>query len=133
MRTPEIVLSMADTDTGVSEVESVLLMVAVVVILAAITASVVFGMQMPEEPKTVVVTATRSGDTVAFTNHGGMNMDRVAEIRCWIGGTSPGNDNFTIDARAGAFETRIVPDAARVVIVGKFVDNESWILFDRTV
>jgi hypothetical protein len=133
MRTPEIVLSMADTDTGVSEVESVLLMVAVVVILAAITASVVFGVQMPEEPKPVVVTATRSGETITFTNHGGMNMDRVAEIRCWIGGTGQGDENFTLDIRAGAFETRIVPDAARVVVVGSFVDNESWILFDKTL
>ncbi|MCM2466559.1 type IV pilin N-terminal domain-containing protein [Methanoculleus oceani] len=124
---------MADTDSGVSEVESVLLMVAVVVILAAITASMVFGMQMPEEPKPVVVTATRSGETITFTNHGGMNMDRAVEIRCWIGGTGPGDENFTLDTRAGAFETRIVPDAARVVVVGRFEDNESWILVDRTV
>jgi len=81
----------------------------------------------------VVVTATRSGETITFTNHGGMNMDRAVEIKCWNGGTGPGNDNFTIDARAGAFETRIVPDAARIVVVGRFGDNESWILVDRTV
>jgi hypothetical protein len=47
----------------------------------------------------VVVTATRSGDTIAFTNHGGMDMDRVSEIKCWIGGTGPGNQNFPLDAR----------------------------------
>ena len=83
---------------------------------------------MPEEPRTVAVTATRSGDTVTFTNHGGMDMDRAVEIRCWIGGTGPGNENFTIDARAGATVTRTVPDAARVVVVGTFVINDSWIL-----
>jgi hypothetical protein len=60
-------------------------------------------------------------------------MDRAVEIRCWIGGTGPGNENFTIDVRAGATGTRIIPDATRVVVVGSFVDNESWILFDRTV
>ncbi|WP_214021220.1 type IV pilin [Methanoculleus sp.] len=124
---------MADTDGGISEVVSVILMVAVVVILAAITASTVMGVRMPEEPKTVVVTAVRSGDTIAFTNHGGMNMDRVAEIRCWIGGTGPGDENFTLDTRAGATGTRIVPDPARIVVVGTFVGNESWILFDETV
>ncbi len=133
MAIPGIIPFMADTDSGISEVVSVLLMVAVVVALAAITASTVFGMQMPEEPKTVVVTATRSGDAITFTNHGGMNMDRAVEIRCWIGGTQPGNENFTLDIRAGATGTRIVPDATRIVVVGRFVGNESWILFDKTV
>ncbi|PKL61022.1 MAG: hypothetical protein CVV31_13645 [Methanomicrobiales archaeon HGW-Methanomicrobiales-2] len=80
----------ADTEGGISEVVSVLLMVAVVVILAAIVGSLVFGIGFPEEPRTVVVTATRSGDNITFTNHGGMNMDRVSEIKCWIGGGGPG-------------------------------------------
>jgi len=124
---------MAGTDSGISEVVSVLLMVAIVVALAAITASTVMGVQMPEEPKPVVVTAVRSGETITFTNHGGMNMDRAVEIRCWIGGTGPGDENFTLDTRAGAFEARVVPDPARVVVVGRFEDNESWILVDKTL
>ncbi|WP_292367042.1 MULTISPECIES: type IV pilin N-terminal domain-containing protein [unclassified Methanoculleus] len=124
---------MADTDGGISEVVSVLLMVAIVVALAAITASTVLRAQMPEEPKRVVVTATRSGEAIAFTNHGGMNMDRVTEIRCWIGGTGPGDENFTLDTRAGATGTRVVPGAARVVVVGRFEDKESWVLVDRVV
>ena len=112
---------------------SAILMVAVAVILAAIVASLVFGIGMPEEPKTVAVTATRSGENVTFMVHGGMNMDRVAEIRCWIGGVGEGNPNFTLDARAGATNTSSVPDATRVVVVGTSGDNKSWILLDKTL
>ncbi|WP_292727095.1 type IV pilin N-terminal domain-containing protein [Methanoculleus sp.] len=123
-----------ERDGGVSEVVSTILMVAVVVILAAIVGSLVFGMKMPEEPKTVVVTATRSGDNVTFMNHGGMNMDRVSEIKCWIGGVGPGNDNITLGTRAGATNvTCNVSDATRVVVVGTFVDNESLVLLDKTL
>ena len=81
---------------------SVLLAVAIVVALAAIVGSLVFWVEMPEEPRTVVVTTTRSGDNVTFMNHGGMNMDRAVEIQCWIGGTGPGNDNVIPGTRAGA-------------------------------
>jgi hypothetical protein len=123
----------ADTEGGVSEVVSTILMVAVAVILAAIVASLVFGIGLLEEPKTVAVTATRSGENVTFMVHGGMNMDRVTEIRCWIGGVGEGNENFTLDARAGATNTSSVPDATRVVVVGRFADNASWILLDKTL
>ena len=58
---------------------SALLMVAVVVAFAGIAGVMVFGVEMPEEPRTVVVTATR------------------------------------------------------VVVVGRFVDDESWILLDKTL
>ena len=34
---------------------------------------------------------------------------------------------------AAAFEVRVVSGAARVVVVGRFEDNESWILLDRVV
>ncbi len=50
-----------DTDGGISEVVGALLMVAVVVVLAAIAGTMVFGMELPGEPKTLVVTAMRSG------------------------------------------------------------------------
>ncbi|NMA10133.1 hypothetical protein L21_2045 [Methanoculleus chikugoensis] len=123
----------ADIEGGVSEVLSAILMVAVAVILAAIVASLVFGIGLPEEPKTVAVTATRSGDNVTFMVHGGMNMDRVAEIRCWIGGVGEGNENFKLDVRAGATNTSSISDATRVVIVGTSGDNESWILLDKTL
>ena len=123
----------ADTEGGISEVVSVLLMVAVVVILAAIVGSLVFGIGFPEEPRTVVVTATRSGDNITFTNHGGMNMDRVSEIKCWIGGVGPGNDNVILGTRAGATNvTCNVSGTTRVVVVGTFINNESWILLDKT-
>jgi len=122
----------ADTEGGVSEVMGTILMVAVVVILAAIAASLVFGIGMPEEPRTVVVTATRSGDTIMFTNHGGMNMDRVVEIRCWIGGVDPGNDNFTLN-RTGESQLHSVPNATRVVVIGQLIGGESWIVLDKTL
>lgn len=123
----------ADTDGGISEVVSALLMVAIVVILAAIVASIVFGVELPDEPKAVAVTATRSGDTITFVNHGGMDTDRVAEIRCWIGGVDPANDNFALGAKSGAIETYTAPGAVRVVVVGKSIDNDSWILLDKTL
>ena len=121
-----------ERDGGVSEVVSTILMVAVVVILAAIVGSLVFGIRRPEEPKTVVVTATRSGDNVTFMNHGGMNMDRVSEIKCWIGGVGPGND-IQLGTRAGATVTHNVSGTTRVVVVGTFVDNESLVLLDKTL
>jgi len=80
-----------------------------------------------------VVTVIRSGDTVTFTNHGGMNMDRVSEIRCWIGGVESGNENFTLEARVGATRTYTVEEMTRIVVIGKFAGNESWILFDEMV
>lgn len=122
-----------ERDGGVSEVVSTVLMVALVVTFAAIAGVMVFGVEMPEEPKTVVVTATRSGDTITFMNHGGMNMDKVAEIRCWIGGVGQGNNEIELETRAGATATHTSKEAVRVVVVGRFVDNESWILLDRTV
>lgn len=123
----------AGKDAGISEVVSTILMVAVVAILGGIVASLVFGIGMPEEPKTVAVTATRSGDNVTFVVHGGMNMDRVSEIRCWIGGVGGTNDNFTLETRAGATNTSNIPDTTRVVVVGTFADNDSWILLDKTL
>ena len=122
-----------DRDGGVSEVVSALLMVALVVAFAGIAGVMVFGIELPEEPKTLVVTATRSGDVITFMNHGGMNMDKVAEIHCWIGGVDQGNDNFPIDAQAGATETYTSKEAVRVVVVGRFVDGESWIVLDKTL
>jgi len=122
-----------DRDGGVSEVVGTVLMVALVVAFAGIAGVMVFGIELPEEPKTLVVTATRSGDVITFMNHGGMNMDRVAEIKYWIGGVGQGNDNFTIDARAGATETYTSKEAVRVIVVGKFVDGESWIVLDKTL
>jgi hypothetical protein len=123
----------AGKDAGISEVMSTILMVAVVAILGGIVASLVFGIGMPEEPKTVAVTATRSGDNVSFVVHGGMNMDRVTEIRCWIGEVGGTNENFTLDCRAGATGSRNVTAATRVVVVGTFVDNDSWILLDKNL
>ncbi|HQD25587.1 type IV pilin [Methanoculleus thermophilus] len=122
-----------DTEDGISEVVGTLLVVALVVAFAAVAISMISGTEMPDEPKTVVVTVIRSGDTVTFTNHGGMNMDRVSEIRCWIGGVESGNENFTLEARVGATRTYTVEEMTRIVVIGKFAGNESWILFDEMV
>lgn len=119
-------------EDGISEVVSAILIVAVAVILAAIVASLVFGVGMPEDPKIIAVTATRSGDNITFMNHGGVGMDRVVEIRCWIGGVESTNDNFTLN-KVGASETRIVPETTRVVVIGQFVDSEPWIVLDKTL
>jgi len=122
-----------DTEDGISEVVGTLLVVALVVAFAAVAISMISGTEMPDEPKTVAVTVIRSGDTVTFTNHGGMNMDRVSEIRCWIGGVESGNENFTLEARVGATRTYTVEEMTRIVVIGKFAGNESWILFDEMV
>ena len=120
-------------DGGVSEVVSTVLMVALVVAFAGIAGMMVLGVELPGEPKTVVVTATRSGDAITFMNHGGMNMDKVTGIRCWIGGVDPANMNFPLGIQAGAINTSNAPGPTRVVVVGEFVDGESWILLDKTV
>ncbi|WP_214040994.1 hypothetical protein [Methanoculleus sp.] len=39
--------------------------------------------------------------------------------------------NAAEPARSGAFEVRIVPDAARIVVVGRFEEIESWILLNK--
>jgi len=120
-------------DGGVSEVVSTVLMVALVVAFAGVAGMMVLGVELPGEPKTVVVTATRSGDAITFMNHGGMNMDKVTGIRCWIGGVDPANMNFPLGIQAGAINTSNAPGPTRVVVVGEFVDGESWILLDKTV
>ena len=119
-------------EDGISEVVSAILIVAVVAILAAIVASLVFGVGMPEDPKIIAVTATRTGDNITFTNHGGVGMDRVVEIRCWIGGVEPTNKNFLLN-QVGASETWNVPETTRVVVIGQFVDSEPWIVLDKTL
>jgi len=136
MGAPEIVLfymTCAGTDAGVSELVSTILMVAVVVILAAIVGSLVFGMKMPEEPKTVVVTATRSGDTVTFTNFGGADLGEVSEIRCWIGGVDPGNPSVVLDANTGATATYQIEGTTRVLVVVEFAGDRSQVLLDKTL
>ena len=132
---PEIIPIMVcgEGDGGVSEVVSTVLMVALVVAFAGIAGMMVLGVELPGEPKTVVVTATRSGDAITFMNHGGMNMDKITGIHCWIGGVDPANVNFPLGIQAGATEARSVARPTRVVVVGEFVDGESWILLDKTV
>src|SRR5690554_6325985 len=122
-----------DTEDGISEVVGTLLVVALVVAFAAVAISMISGTEMPDEPKTVVVTVIRSGDTVTFTKHGGMNTDRVSEIRCWIGGVESGKENFAVEARVGATRAYTVEEMTRIVVIGKFAGNESWILFDEMV
>ncbi len=124
---------MVRADSGISEVMGVLLMVAIVAVLAGIAGAMIFGVEMPEEPKTLAVTVTRSGDVITFMNHGGMHVDRVAEIRCWIGGVGQENPVIELGTRAGAMQTYVSKEAVRVVVVGRFVDGGSWILFDRMV
>jgi len=119
-------------EDGISEVVSAILIVAVVAILAAIVASLVFGVDMPEDPKIIAVTATRTGDNITFTNHGGVGMDRVVEIRCWIGGVESTNQNFLL-SQVGASKTLNVPETTRVVVIGQFVDSEPWIVLDKTL
>jgi hypothetical protein len=103
-----------------------------VVIFAAIAASILYGTEMPEEPRVVAVTAARSGDTVTFMVHGGMNMDRVSKIQCWIGEVDGDPDN-ELEVKAGATKTIPVSDATRVVVVGTYDNGESWILLDKTL
>lgn len=66
------------SNKSILEVVSALLMVAVVVAFAGIAGVMVFGVEMPEEPRVVVVAATR-------------------------------------------------------VVVGRFVDDESWIVLGKTL
>ncbi len=60
-------------------------------------------------------------------------MDRVAEIKCWIGGVGQGNPDIELETRAGAMATHTSKEAVRVVVVGKFGDGESWIVLDKTL
>lgn len=41
------------------------------------------------------------------------------------------NENFTLNVRAEATKKHAVPGTTRIVVVGIFVDNKSWILFDK--
>ena len=67
-----------------------------------------------------------------FVNHGGMDMDRVAEIRCWIGGVGPANDNFTLN-RVGDSRVYSAPGPTRVVVIGQPVVGEAWVVLDTTL
>lgn len=120
-------------DDGISETVSAILMVAVVIIMAAIAASMIFGIRLPEEPRTVVVTATRSGDTVTFTNFGGTSLGETSEIRCWIGGVDPANPSLLLGTDVGASATYLIEDTTRVLVVARFADDRSQILLDKTL
>jgi len=122
-----------DCGDAVSEVLSTILMVAVVILLAAIVGSLVFGVWPPAEPSITMATATRSGEDITFMVHGGMDLERVMNITCWIGGPEAGNEEVPLEVKVGYSETRHVPDPTRIVIVGTYPDGNSMVLFDKVV
>ncbi len=123
-------------DTAVSEVISTVLMVAITVIIAAIIASLIFGLAWIPGFGAKAVTAERSGTDITFTNHGGAEFNDIQEIRCWVGGTTPGvHDSVVLGTEPGstAVNANATAGPDRVVVVGTFYDGTELVLLDRTI
>ncbi|HOI13157.1 MAG TPA: type IV pilin N-terminal domain-containing protein [Methanoculleus sp.] len=123
-----------ERDGGVSEVVSVILMVAMTVILAGIIASLILGITMPEEPKKVVVTAERQGSSIVFTNYGGNDINKVVSIACWINGTDAIHyDQVSLPVATGS---SVINDNAsatgpdRAIVIATFEDGTASVVLD---
>ena len=136
-RDPRFILYMVcrDRDDGISEVVGTILMVATAVILAAIVASLVLGVTMPEEPKKVMVTADRQGGSIIFTNHGGSDINKVVSIACWINGTdSTRYDQVSLPVATGSSVANNNASAAgpdRVIVIATFEDGTASVVLNK--
>ena len=122
------------TEDAVSPVIGVILMVAITVILAAVIAAFVFGLAgTTSTTKNVGITATANTSGFITTVQGGVDTDKVTNLTVQVDGGAPttildgtpyvGMTNFTSVTGGGA--------GHRLVVVGKFNDGSSQVLFDK--
>jgi len=131
-------------DEAVSPVIGVILMVAITVILAAVIAAFVFGLAgTTSTSKNVGLTVSTNSTWLTITISGGADLPSLNDIEMSVDGKSygpimTGTDDYT----GGPFTVgQIIKnespvtnfDGKRVILVGKFKDGSSQILWDRTL
>jgi FlaG/FlaF family flagellin (archaellin) len=124
-------------ECAVSEVMGSVLMVALVVILAAIIGSMVFGLVGNlQETKVIAVTAVRSNATaISITYNGGERTDQLNWLNITVNGAirpSLGTFGSTTPLRVGN-STTVTGNTSgndRVIVVGNFADGTQQVVLD---
>jgi FlaG/FlaF family flagellin (archaellin) len=123
-------------EDAVSPVISVIMLVAISVILAAVIASFVFGMAGDMKPGKVVATTIKMTDQTSFTvmNMGGQDVDKLVNDGIEVNGdiTNPGAVNRTVGS-SSTFETKPGAGQKHVIITGTFEDGSVVVLQDTYV
>ena len=138
-------------ERAISEVVSVILIIAVTVILAAIIMAYVMGMAGNlQKGKIVAATITRvNGSLVSVTFVGGQNAGSVVGINWTVNGVAPAATISGVAATAGvqdhpssggilsiganAILTATNPGKDRVIGVAAFTDGSKQIILDKTI
>ena len=124
---------MKHNDDAVSPVVSVILLLAITMILAAIVGSAVFGMMDSNKPRMISFSTERYGDTLTIVNTGGDMKDLLGlEVRIenrdfvpWVGSMDVGSSQIYGSADG------ITESYTHIVIRGTFYPNsEQVILLD---
>ncbi|MCQ8894800.1 MAG: type IV pilin N-terminal domain-containing protein [Methanolinea sp.] len=125
-------------DEAVSPVIGVILMVAITVILAAVIAAFVFGLAgTTSTTKNVGLTVRAVNDThIQVTVTGGTDISSITYMNWSIDGGTP--KPFTQDTNkptVGKVFTENVTTSTghRIMIIAKFEDGSTQILWDRTL
>ena len=135
------VMKIIKNDEAVSPVIGVILMVAITVILAAVIAAFVFGMAgSTQSTKTVGMTLTTNSTWLTITLTGGTDLPTVDKLQLSVDGISygdikQGSADPATPYKVGQIITNQSPvtnyDGKRVMIVGKFKDGSTQILYDK--
>jgi flagellin-like protein len=121
-------------EEAVSEIIGIIILVAVVVILAAIIGSFVFGMaEKVPKGKVVAATAVREDTNVVVTWNGGLDNDKVIGYDISIDGVMQ-EANITPDV--GSTRTFTLSSAgptSHIVVAAAFIDDSSQVVLDTFV
>lgn len=120
------------SDEAVSGVIGTVLIVALVVIFASISAAFIFGsIGEQEEMKVVCISGTaNSNGTATFTVQGGGDLPRVENITArYPDGTSEKIFDSSPSAGDSATTDRVVT-GKRVILVGSFEDDTQQMIYD---
>lgn len=130
------------TESAVSEIVGVILMVALTVIMAAIIATQALGMieKIPESP-TVIVTVQQSPDVshIFVTYRGGPDHPRLVSLTIkWPDGTeelwpSPALGAVYTAGNIGAGMKNVTGGNDRIMVIGHFQNNKDYIMLDTMV
>ena len=119
-----------EDEKAVSPVIGVILMVAIVVILAAMVATFVFGLGMPPTPKTISLTTTRTNAThISITVHS--IAPAGTTITSWSSDQIVGMED--LGKTVGSSEIFTFSGPAHLVITATFGDGTSAVVLEGIV
>ena len=128
-----------NNDSAISEVIGVILLVAIVTIIASLTALFVFGfLQGVSKPDIISFTVTRiDPQTIEILNNGGPNLADLKTSSNYltvnINGINSTPINGTMDNTVGSIAYYHASIGSQVQIIGLFNDDQNHMLLEQTV